>query len=681
MLCSSVPASRRCSSSSPNANSADRARRLRSPTPRPQRSPRDPVAEVRALERAAHDVRDRDLAGELAVLEDQEAVGGAGGAVALDGGQARALARARVEAGLAARIPGREVLALGGEERRELAGVRAHRRADRDRRAHAVSVPRLRPGRGIAGRVRSPRCLWPGAPRSSRSARRSPSSPSSCSSASSPAASASSPRPCTPASTPAAALLTLYAVGVADRPADHEHPYGHGKAQNLSALGEAAILVLAAAWIARLGRPAAHAATAGEVDATWYAAAMLGLVLVIDAARATTSRARRAQRGQRRARRQRRALRRRLRRHARGHGRPRLHGARASARRRDRRALRRLPRRASAPSGSRGSNVNALMDSAPAGAEANLRAVVASLPGVTEVRALRVRSSGGKYFADVVIGVDRLAGLERSHAVMDEVERVVEHELGGPAEVSVHAEPLAADERPSERVVAAALRVAGRDRGAQRDRADAAGRARDHAARARRRGPAAAGGGDDHAAPARRDPPRDGRRRRLHPPRAARARRDGRLRRHRPPARPPRARRRRGAAGRRRARGGARVRARRPLRRRAAGARGAGPVGRRRARARRARSRRRCARRSASSRRSWSRSTRERSSARPPPSCSRAPTSGSSARAPTASCARAGRGRPMRCSCSARRSGVGRAAGRRCGARPAAARSPATTTT
>ena len=107
------------------------------------------------------------------------------------------------------------------------------------------------------------------------------------------------------------------------------------------------------------------------------------------------------------------------------------------------------------------SNVNALMDSAPAGAEASLRAVVASLPGVTEVRALRVRSSGGKYFADVVIGVDRLAGLERSHAVMDEVERVVEHELGGPAEVSVHAEPLAADEQPSERALAAALRVPG----------------------------------------------------------------------------------------------------------------------------------------------------------------------------------------------------------------------------
>jgi cation diffusion facilitator family transporter len=256
-----------------------------------------------------------------------------------------------------------------------------------------------------------------------------------------------------------AALLTLYAVGVADRPADHEHPYGHGKAQNLSALGEAAILVVAAGWIAitailRLG------GDGGEVRATWYAVAMLCGVLVVDAARATTSW--RVSRSEGSA-----AL-----------GANAVHFATDFAGtlavmaglgftalghpRADAIAALfvaclvvfgavRLAR----------SNVNALMDGAPAGAEASLRAVIASLPGVTEVRSLRVRASGGKYFADVVIGVDRLAGLERSHAVMDEVERVVEHELGRPAEVSVHAEPLAADERPSERVVAAALRVAG----------------------------------------------------------------------------------------------------------------------------------------------------------------------------------------------------------------------------
>ena len=40
-----------------------------------------------------------------------------------------------------------------------------------------------------------------------------------------------------------AALLTFFAVGVAGRPADPGHQYGHGKAEHLSALAEAAILV------------------------------------------------------------------------------------------------------------------------------------------------------------------------------------------------------------------------------------------------------------------------------------------------------------------------------------------------------------------------------------------------------------------------------------------------------
>jgi cation diffusion facilitator family transporter len=39
-----------------------------------------------------------------------------------------------------------------------------------------------------------------------------------------------------------AALLTFFAVGVAGRPADPGHPYGHGKAEHLAALAEAALL-------------------------------------------------------------------------------------------------------------------------------------------------------------------------------------------------------------------------------------------------------------------------------------------------------------------------------------------------------------------------------------------------------------------------------------------------------
>src|SRR5881275_785716 len=47
-----------------------------------------------------------------------------------------------------------------------------------------------------------------------------------------------------------AALLTFFALGVAARPADPGHAYGHGKAEHLAALAEAAILVIASLVIA-----------------------------------------------------------------------------------------------------------------------------------------------------------------------------------------------------------------------------------------------------------------------------------------------------------------------------------------------------------------------------------------------------------------------------------------------
>src|SRR3954468_24137494 len=39
-----------------------------------------------------------------------------------------------------------------------------------------------------------------------------------------------------------AAILTVFAIRLAGRPADADHPYGHRRAENLGALGEAAIL-------------------------------------------------------------------------------------------------------------------------------------------------------------------------------------------------------------------------------------------------------------------------------------------------------------------------------------------------------------------------------------------------------------------------------------------------------
>ena len=46
-----------------------------------------------------------------------------------------------------------------------------------------------------------------------------------------------------------AAAVTLWAVRISGRPADREHPYGHGKFENLSALFETVLLLVTCVWI------------------------------------------------------------------------------------------------------------------------------------------------------------------------------------------------------------------------------------------------------------------------------------------------------------------------------------------------------------------------------------------------------------------------------------------------
>ena len=58
-----------------------------------------------------------------------------------------------------------------------------------------------------------------------------------------------------------AALLTFFAVGVAGRPADEQHQYGHGKAEHLAALFEAGVLALVSVGVA-----GARGRAAGRLD-------------------------------------------------------------------------------------------------------------------------------------------------------------------------------------------------------------------------------------------------------------------------------------------------------------------------------------------------------------------------------------------------------------------------------
>ena len=86
-----------------------------------------------------------------------------------------------------------------------------------------------------------------------------------------------------------AALLTFFAIRVAARPADVTHQFGHGKAEHLSALAEAAFLALVALFIAlrAIERLAGQSNT--RVSVPWYALAVVGVVLAIDLGRTVVS--------------------------------------------------------------------------------------------------------------------------------------------------------------------------------------------------------------------------------------------------------------------------------------------------------------------------------------------------------------------------------------------------------
>src|SRR5438552_13337200 len=85
-----------------------------------------------------------------------------------------------------------------------------------------------------------------------------------------------------------AALLPFFAVGVAVRPADPGHQYGHGKAEHLAALAEGAILVVASVVI--VWRAITRLVDGGtSVHATWYALVVVGVVICIDVSRTVAS--------------------------------------------------------------------------------------------------------------------------------------------------------------------------------------------------------------------------------------------------------------------------------------------------------------------------------------------------------------------------------------------------------
>ena len=254
-----------------------------------------------------------------------------------------------------------------------------------------------------------------------------------------------------------AALLTFFAVGVAGRPADRGHPYGHGKAEHLAALAEASVLALVSLGVAGLAAARLAGALEQEIETAWWVFAVLAVVIAIDVARTAAS--------YRVARRYESAA---LLSNALHFGSD-LAGTLA--------VLAGLVAAASGfPEGDAIAalfvaalvlsaatrlirrNVDVLMDRAPAAAEEAARAAIAGLEPPVELSRLRLRQAGARHFVDVVMSVSPGAAVGQGHAAADRVEEALERVLPG-SDVVVHVEPAGGEEALRERAHAAALSV------------------------------------------------------------------------------------------------------------------------------------------------------------------------------------------------------------------------------
>jgi cation diffusion facilitator family transporter len=251
-----------------------------------------------------------------------------------------------------------------------------------------------------------------------------------------------------------AAVVTFFAVRLGARPADDSHPFGHRRAENLSALAEASILLGGGLLVVieAVQRLIGHG---GSLSARWYVFAVISVAVVVNVCRAGI--------------------------------------AHRSARRYGSAALRSnsfhfasdvggsvavliglIVVRAGFRDGDAISalvvagfiftaagrlifeNAQVLMDSAPADVQAIARDAILTLSPEIELDRLRLRESGGRYFADVVVAIPPGRAVVEGHAAADHVEDAIERALPN-SDVVVHVEPQRRGLTLRDRVLAIAL--------------------------------------------------------------------------------------------------------------------------------------------------------------------------------------------------------------------------------
>jgi cation diffusion facilitator family transporter len=245
----------------------------------------------------------------------------------------------------------------------------------------------------------------------------------------------------------AAALMTFFAVHMADKPADKEHNFGHGKIENLSALFETILLLATSAWIFNEAVDRLFFRKA-QVEISIWSFIVMGTSIAVDytrsrilyrAAKKYNSQALEADA---------------------------LHfstdiwsssvvilglvGVTISH------YMEGLNWMSDADavaamlvalivifiSGELGwRTVNALLDTAPKGMTEKIIAEVGKMKGINDCHAVRIRPSGAYWFVDLHVTMDGDTSLTNVHDMTEKIERKV-HKLLPGSDVTVHVEPL-----------------------------------------------------------------------------------------------------------------------------------------------------------------------------------------------------------------------------------------------
>jgi cation diffusion facilitator family transporter len=243
-----------------------------------------------------------------------------------------------------------------------------------------------------------------------------------------------------------AAAMTLFAVRVSGKPADRDHPYGHGKVENLSALFETALLLATCVWIIY---SAVERLASGkiEIEVTVWSFAVMALSIVVDVSRSRM-----------------------LYRVAKKHNSQALEAdalhfstdiwssavvilglvcvklgewkpALAILKSADAVAAVVVAIIVFYVCGELGvRTIRALLDTAPAGLDGRIAAAAQGVPGVSNCHNVRTRYSGPQLFVDVHVLVNGNQTLEQAHALTEAVEEAIREVVPG-ADVTVHAEP------------------------------------------------------------------------------------------------------------------------------------------------------------------------------------------------------------------------------------------------